>query len=377
MKTNVPNSVRFAAALFLLTASYSLQCGRTVAGVAVEWFNPGYPFPLPGTERVPMPPDLTNIVGIAAGGWFGSPSHSLALRDDGTIVAWGDNYCGQIDVPPGLSNVVAIAAGDGHCMALTDEGRVVTWGVDLGKDDITAGLSNVVAIAAGDHRVALKSDGIAVIWGDLSSGPGQPQSPWFRTNLVAISPFVGIKEDGDITAWGGYYGPFPGISNALRVTSCPTRALVQTADNTFHTWGTAPAPPPSHVKEVFAMTCSRSHAAAVLLDGSVVGWDGSPPPPVEVTNATAIASADGYTLALLDEHPPVRHALMVHPRRDSDGFSVSIEAESGRVYRLEYKESLADPGWTRFPLVAGRHGHIQLRDPGAPGSQRFYRVRRW
>jgi hypothetical protein len=377
MKTNLPGAFRFAAALGLLTAVYSLHCAPAAGGTAIEWFNPGYPFVFPGQERVPMPPDLTNTVAIAAGGWFLSPSHSLALRDDGTIVAWGDNSSGQADVPPGLSNVVAIAAGDGHCMALTDEGRVVTWGFDLGKDDITAGLSNVVAIAAGDHRVALKSDGTAVIWGDFPSGPGQPQSPWFRTNLVAISPFVGIMEDGGITTWGLYYGPFPGISNALRVTSCPTRALVQTADNTFHTWGTAPAPPPSHVKEVFAMTCSRSHAAAVLPDGSVVGWNGSPPPPVEVTNATAIASADGYTLALLDEHPPVRRAPMLLPRWDSGGLTLSIEAQSGRVYRLEYKESLADPGWTPLSLVAGRHGQVQLHDPRAPSQQRFYRVRRW
>ena len=47
------------------------------------------------------------LVAIAAGG-----THSLALKQDGTVVAWGNYQFGQTDVPLGLANVVAIAAGD-------------------------------------------------------------------------------------------------------------------------------------------------------------------------------------------------------------------------------------------------------------------------
>src|ERR1700739_2154907 len=50
-----------------------------------------------------VPADLTNAVEIAAGGF-----HSLALRQDGTVVAWGDNNFGQTNVPAGLSNVIAV-----------------------------------------------------------------------------------------------------------------------------------------------------------------------------------------------------------------------------------------------------------------------------
>ena len=46
-----------------------------------------------------------SVTAIAAGGW-----HSLALKADGSIVGWGDNGFGQIDVP-GATNFVAIAAG--------------------------------------------------------------------------------------------------------------------------------------------------------------------------------------------------------------------------------------------------------------------------
>ncbi len=52
--------------------------------------------------------------------------------------------------------------------------------------------------------------------------------------------------------------------------------------------------------------------------------------------------------------------------------------ERGRVYRLEYKDSLADPVWLHRPLVPGTGREQILTDPesvGRPG--RFYRVRAW
>ncbi len=53
-----------------------------------------------------VPSGLTNAVAIAGGA-----VHSLALKSDGTVVAWGDNNFGQTNVPTDLTNVVAIAAG--------------------------------------------------------------------------------------------------------------------------------------------------------------------------------------------------------------------------------------------------------------------------
>ena len=56
---------------------------------------------------------LSNVVAIAAGGQF-----SLALRKDGTVVAWGDNHWGETNIPSNLTNVVAIAAGPNFALAL-------------------------------------------------------------------------------------------------------------------------------------------------------------------------------------------------------------------------------------------------------------------
>jgi alpha-tubulin suppressor-like RCC1 family protein len=62
--------------------------------------------------------NLTNVVAISEG-----YQHSIALKADGTMVAWGNNTYGQTNVPAGLSNVVAIAAGGYHNLALYDSGE--------------------------------------------------------------------------------------------------------------------------------------------------------------------------------------------------------------------------------------------------------------
>ena len=78
----------------------------------------------------------------------------MALKQDGTVVAWGDNSFDQTTVPARLSGVVAIAAGYFHTVALKQDGTVVVWG---SQTDVPAGLSRVVAIAAGGaHTVVLR-----------------------------------------------------------------------------------------------------------------------------------------------------------------------------------------------------------------------------
>ncbi len=148
-----------------------------------------------------VPDGLSDVIAIAAG-----ESHSLALRGDGRVVAWGDDYAGQARVPKGLTNVVAIAAGGRHSLALRDDGSVVAWGDDYeGQSRVPAGLRNVIAIAAGySHSLALRGDGSVVAWGE--NDEGQASVPEWLTNVVAIaaggSRSLALRGDGTVVAWG-------------------------------------------------------------------------------------------------------------------------------------------------------------------------------
>src|SRR5438034_2111278 len=81
-----------------------------------------------------------------------------AHASGGTVIGWGHNFYGQVNIPADLSGVTNIAAGRFHSLALKSEGTVVGWGYNLyGQVNIPAELSGVTAIAAGDfHSLALK-----------------------------------------------------------------------------------------------------------------------------------------------------------------------------------------------------------------------------
>jgi hypothetical protein len=117
--------------------------------------------------------------------------------------------------------------------------------------------------------------------------------------------------------------------------------------------------------------------------GAVVAWgypyDGEATPPSPLTNVVAIAAGDcgWHSLALVGDGPPVLGMPLSTPSSSPNSFSVSLPTQSGHVYRLEYKTSLADSTWTPLPLVAGSGGTLTLTDPTAGASQRFYRARQW
>ena len=116
---------------------------------------------------------------------------------------------------------------------------------------------------------------------------------------------------------------------------------------------------------------------ALRADGTVVVWGSATNVPAGLTNVVAVAGGYRHCLAMLGDGPPVVQASLNHPMMSANGFSASLPTQSGRVYALEYKVSLADTAWTPLPLVAGTGHERTLTDPTATGMQRFYRVRRW
>ncbi|NIP50953.1 MAG: hypothetical protein GWN67_03145, partial [Phycisphaerae bacterium] len=77
--------------------------------------------------------------------------HSLALRSDGSIIAWGRNNCGQATTPDG-NNYIAVSAGHSHNLALRSDGSIVAWGLNHYGQAIPPPGDDFVAIAAGSHH---------------------------------------------------------------------------------------------------------------------------------------------------------------------------------------------------------------------------------
>jgi alpha-tubulin suppressor-like RCC1 family protein/subtilisin family serine protease len=141
-------------------------------------------------------PGLSGVVAVAAG-----EKHSLALKADGTVWAWGFNSEGQLGdatqarrlspvqvVNSGggaLTGVAQIAAGARHSMVLRDDSSVWAWGyngfLQLGEGVLppsnrstpvrVVNVSGAVAIAAGHfHGAALMADSTLRLWGRNANG---------------------------------------------------------------------------------------------------------------------------------------------------------------------------------------------------------------
>jgi hypothetical protein len=328
-----------------------------------------------------VPVDATNIVGIAAG-----HRHSLALRANGRVIAWGDNSYGQTSVPEELSNVVAIASSWWHSIALRQDGSVVGWGYDFaGEAGAPAWLSNVVAIAAGGyHNVALRADGTVVCWG--YDDFGQATTPTGLNNVVAIAAgfyhSLALRADGVVIAWGAGATGTSGDPNYGQAT-IPTTAtnVVQIAAGYFHSlalkadgtvvgWGLDAfyeASPPAGLSNVVQIAGGQQFSLALESDGRFIGWgynqDGEATMPAGVSNVVAICCGVQHSLALLGSGPPMA-ITRPHDMTVVGGGSLllTIVAVGGPPINYQWQLNGTNiPGATNFWL---RIREAQARDGG-------------
>jgi alpha-tubulin suppressor-like RCC1 family protein len=124
-----------------------------LAGNVRAWGNNGY-------GGCVVPTDLGVCTAIAAG------YHTVALRPDGIVRAWGgDNKSGQCDIPGDLGVCTSIAAGKNHTVALQQNGVVRAWGENgYGQSYVPADLGVCTAISAAEYQtVALGVDTFALV----------------------------------------------------------------------------------------------------------------------------------------------------------------------------------------------------------------------
>jgi alpha-tubulin suppressor-like RCC1 family protein len=336
-----------------------------------------------------IPANLTNAV-FVAGGW----QHSLALKADGTIEGWGSNSVGQTNLPAG-TNYVAIDCGDLDSVALRSDGTVVAAGDSdfYGEDDVPPNLSNVVSIACGYYHVlALKADGTLAAWGGQGSvNYGQGSVPAGITNVVAIAAGgdhnLVLESDGALFAWGdGYSGDTnipAGLSNVVAIAAGGDYNLALKSDGTLFAWGgdeDGQTNIPAGLSNVVAIAAGAAHNLALKTNGTVIAWGlnnyGQTNVPPNLTNVIQIAAGDLNSLALVGTNPPVRQVALLQPNFGMGGFSISLPTRNGRVYQLQFKNSLSDQTWQSLPLRAGNGRWLTLTDP-AVASRRFYRVEQW
>lgn len=333
-------------------------------------------------------PGLGDKLAIAAG-----LRHCLALERDRTVSSWGANESGQTNVPAALSNVIAIAGGWYHSLALKQDGSVAAWGGnEAGQCQVPVGLTNAVAIAAGGRfSMALKSDGSVAVWG------AAPPVPSSLSNVVAIAAGAGhclaLRQDGTVVGWG--YGPAAavpsGLSRVAAIAAGYSHSLALLDDGTVVAWGTSyqgmgvPVTPPTDLSNVVAIAAGGAyfgdHSLALKRDGTVVGWgdnaSGQIDVPAGMTNVSAVAAGANFSLALQGTNPPSLHARISDLHRSVNSFSLMLPTWCGRVYELEYRDSLEPTDWRSLQLAAGNGRTLIFLDLSATNVQRFYRVRQW
>jgi uncharacterized protein (TIGR02145 family) len=244
---------------------------------------------------------LSGMSGVAAGG-----SHSLAVRDsDGSVWVWGDNSYGQLGLGsiggeqllpvkvPNIDNVVDVAAGDLHSIALKSDGTVWAWGnnnrnqsggpinqtqtspllISAYADNVNYAivpLTGIVKIAASTfHNLVLKNDGTVWSWGNGAQGAlgvsgdcsiqSHAQQVTGLSDVIDIAAGVGfsiaLKNDGTVWVWGqnnagqlgrGSFdsagcpqtpGQLPGLVSVVAITAGYKQVIAMKGDGTLVSWG--------------------------------------------------------------------------------------------------------------------------------------------
>lgn len=315
------------------------------------------------------PAGLNQVVAVAGG-----RQHSLALKSDGTVVAWGDDSDGQSSVPSGLSNVIAIAANQTHSLAATSEGKVVAWGCgramyNLGQCTVPSGLSNVIAVAAGAyHSLALRSDGTVVAWGANTQG-GSNTVPGGLSGVVAIATGdfqnMALKDDGTVVTWGitisGHSSTPAGLNNVVAIAAGGYQRLALKSDGTVVGWGSRGAPA---LQDVVAIAAGDQHGLALKSDGTVQVWGdnsyGQLNVPAGLGGGIAIGAGFGHNLV-----------VTVGPSVTINQAAGQADPASSNPVRFEVVFSEAVTGFTAADVTLGGSAdrtHANVTVSGGPSN---------
>ena len=239
-QTNVPSNA--FAGVCSVAGNYGLTVALKTNGTIVAW---GSNSVIPTAIGAYPFSTITNAAKI------GVFSGSLGLLStDGKLATMGDGYEGTMLT---LSNVVDFGMGLGFRIVLKNDSRVEVYGNNIhGSNKLTipsAALTNIRAVVAGaSHTGVIDKGGKVIVWGpDWPTGSNPLNVPSeAQTNIISLSIGWGhalaLKNDGSILAWGN------------------------------NDWGQLTVPQEAQSNNVIGVVADEAHSVALLNDGRVVVW---------------------------------------------------------------------------------------------------------
>ncbi len=306
-----------------------LETFTTVAAWGDNFFGQlgnGVPLPYPDDSRSTMPVEVSDLNGAEVKAIAGGDNHSLALKNDGTVWAWGLNQDGELgdgtntdsstpvevkdpNDPSGyLSGVKALAAGSSHSLALKDDGTVWAWGTNesgqlgdgtnakqhpAGQGGKPKGVEAISGGGAPSYSLALKDDGTVWAWGDNRASQGTRiggqlgddeitssntplQVSDLPSGMEAIAAGaehgLALKDDGTVWAWGNnWFGQLgDGTTTDGTQTTCEVTMIGGRTSSSCPDSNT-----PVQISEVGgieAIAAGGAHGLALKDDGTVWAW---------------------------------------------------------------------------------------------------------
>jgi alpha-tubulin suppressor-like RCC1 family protein len=202
--------------------------------------------------------DWTNVAAVAAGAY-----HTVALLNDKTVVACGANQYGQCNVSK-WRDVVAVSAGAYNTVGVTRDGTILSTGYATYQ---TIKWHDVAALCIGDYALC----GVMENGQPLSTHSELVTDDYF--DLVALDAATansaGLKADGTLVTNGLDAEGLAGIL-ALDCTPNGLFALDDTGHVSARFFRSADALDVSGWEDVIAVSASATHVVGVTKDGRVL-----------------------------------------------------------------------------------------------------------